>query len=229
MQKMMFNKTYGLESEVLERLKEMTRRVVPEKLLLDAMEYGGGDIGKRNRYLIEHAPFKVGEVVAVAQSYKEIDERSIVGYKDASDIQPGMVSPIFATESPGWNNKMFVRADLMPNQIRITDIKVEQLQDITDEDCGKEGIVPFTWRQWLKQEFGDFGPQKYKDWNVWTLPKFTEGLSDPWGDSDPNEFMADSPRAAFAVLIDRVSGKGTWESNPLVYAYTFELLETNKQ
>ncbi len=28
---------------------------------------------------------------------------------------------------------------------------------------------------------------------------------------------------AFANLIDRVSGKGTWESNPWVFAYTFEL------
>jgi len=29
----------------------------------------------------------------------------------------------------------------------------------------------------------------------------------------------------FAVLIDRISRKGTWESNPWVWAYTFELLE----
>ena len=41
----------------------------------------------------------------------------------------------------GWHNKMFVRADLMPHRIRITNVRVERLQDISDEDCLKEGIV----------------------------------------------------------------------------------------
>lgn len=35
----------------------------------------------------------------------------------------------------GWDNKMFVRAEHMPHRIRITDIRVERLQDISDEDC----------------------------------------------------------------------------------------------
>lgn len=30
---------------------------------------------------------------------------------------------------------------------------------------------------------------------------------------------------AYAALIDRVSGKGTWESNPFVVAYEFELID----
>lgn len=32
-------------------------------------------------------------------------------------------------------------------------------------------------------------------------------------------------REAFAYLIDMVSGKGTWESNPWVVAYSFELVD----
>lgn len=69
--------------------------------------------------------YKVGEIVAIAQSYKEIDHRGIVGHADASDFQPGMVSPIFADQSKGWENKMFVRADLMPNHIEITNVRLE--------------------------------------------------------------------------------------------------------
>ena len=34
-----------------------------------------------------------------------------------------------------------------------------------------------------------------------------------------------SPREAFAALIDKVSGKGTWERNPWVFAYSFELVK----
>jgi hypothetical protein len=36
-------------------------------------------------------------------------------------------------------------------------------------------------------------------------------------------FDFDSPRAAFASLIDKVSGKGTWKNNPWVIVYEFEL------
>ena len=34
-----------------------------------------------------------------------------------------------------------------------------------------------------------------------------------------------SPYEAFADLIDRVSGKGTWERNPYVVAYDYELVK----
>ena len=34
-----------------------------------------------------------------------------------------------------------------------------------------------------------------------------------------------SARLAFWYLIDEVSGKGTWESNPWVIAYNFELVD----
>ena len=34
-----------------------------------------------------------------------------------------------------------------------------------------------------------------------------------------------SAREAFAYLIDKIGGKGTWESNPWVVAYSFELVD----
>lgn len=34
-----------------------------------------------------------------------------------------------------------------------------------------------------------------------------------------------SPREAFSVLIDKVSGKGTWATNPWVFVYEFELVK----
>lgn len=30
---------------------------------------------------------------------------------------------------------------------------------------------------------------------------------------------------AFAALIDKVSGKGTWDSNPWVFVYEFKLID----
>lgn len=137
MKKIMFNDRYGLTEAVLDGSKTQTRRIMKGKPLFpsDEIESAGvlGDevqiIANGGESLITmKQPFRVGEVVAVAQSYKDaihpIDWVSIKLYEGTS----------------GWNNKMFIRADLMPHQIRITDVRVERLQDISDEDCIKEGV-----------------------------------------------------------------------------------------
>ena len=35
----------------------------------------------------------------------------------------------------------------------------------------------------------------------------------------------DNPRDAFAALIDEIRGKGTWDNNPYVFVYEFELVK----
>lgn len=40
-----------------------------------------------------------------------------------------------------------------------------------------------------------------------------------------SQYPFPNPCEAFAVLIDKVSGKGTWESNPYVFVYDFELVD----
>lgn len=137
----------------------------------------------------KHLPYKVGEVVAIAQSYKEV-------YPNA-DFE--MVGNGFMTESAGWNNKMFVRADLLPHHIRITDIEIERLQDISDDDIIREGV-------W---QFYDNKDLFYVSKNIGYAP----------------DVAFPTAREAFWFLIDKVSGKGTWESNPLVVAYSFELVD----
>lgn len=41
--------------------------------------------------------------------------------------------------------------------------------------------------------------------------------------------LANSPyrtaKKAYAALIDKISGKGTWDSNPYVFVYEFELVK----
>lgn len=219
MKKIMFNDRYGLTQAVLEGKKTMTRRIIPDieiewnrrgvvtlpvggfdhdVLFMDVRkilpDMGRSDYPAPTKY---QPRYERGEELAVAQCYKDIDYRGIVAYEDASDIQPGMVRPIPAQESAGWTNKMFVRADLMEETIRITDIQLQRLNNITDEDCLKEGV------------------EKWMDCYI------VSGIMENQG---KNNVCFDTPREAFAALIDRISGKGTWQRNPWVYVYTFELL-----
>lgn len=197
----MFNDRYGLTEVVLEKRKTMTRRVERidffpgsrkeqiEKLDTKEIQVWFGFDNKGNwiAQLISH--YAIGEEIAVAQKYKEL-----IGQGYLCRESDGWVSEEYVT-SPGYSNKMFVRADLMPHRIRIINIRVERLQDITEEDCLKEGIIA-----------GEQEPRLFG----FRLPKGTI-LS----------FL--TPREAFATLIDRISGRGTWKRNPWVFVYEFEL------
>ena len=176
--KILFNDKYCLTHAVLAGQKTMTRRV-----LKDNVSLGNWEETKK------HLPYKVGEVVAIAQCYKKL-------YPNA-DFE--MVGNGFMTESAGWNNKMFVRANLMKRHIRITDVKVERLQDISDDDIMREGV-------W----------QSYDQKNLFYVSKSIGYALDV-------AFL--SAREAFTYLIDMVSGEGTWNRNPWVVAYSFELVD----
>lgn len=221
MKKIMFNDRYGLTQAVLDGKKTMTRRVdkkLNHSLVTSISEWGIDDKGKAyititySTGLTEdvYPAYQIGEEIAIAQPYKDIC----------------LTDPIFfegMRKDAGWRNKMFVCAKYMPHSIRITDIKVEKLQDISIEDCEKEGIIHVNWRQYLKQDIDDYSPQPYKDHQLWTLPIFEESFIDSWAEQKQGEFAATSADIAFAVLIDRISGKGMWMSNSWVFAYTFEL------
>lgn len=222
MKKIMFNDKYGLTAAVLQGRKTMTRRLVGKRMTEDDIKaYLKGYTELANKC----AQYKIGEVVAVAQSYKDLGytkewvEQHISPNPNANWDDP------FEKKYPGWNNKMFVASKFMPHKIRITDIKVERLQDISKKDCFNEGIIPITWRQYLKQDIDDLTPQKYIDHYVYTLEKFREGIEDCWAESVPNEYMAEEANVAFAVLIFKTLGRKVWDANPWVFAYSFKLVK----
>ena len=234
MKKIMFNDRYGLTKAVLDGTKTMTRRVIPEVLNVedpDISEWGLTGGGKAMITLYEGGRpttdifpmYQPGEVVAVAQSYQTIldtvfgdDQQWKYGYmRDVEESHEKMWEDI-----KGRTNKMFVKADLMPHQIRITDIKVERLQDISVRDCYEEGIVYAKWRQWPKPD-----SREYIDHDVYTLGIYKEGILDPWAPDDPDAWIAKDPQTAFHVLIRKMMGVKKWESNPYVFAYSFKLIK----
>lgn len=198
MKKIMFNDKYGLTEAVLSGRKTMTRRIIPlcenDLNFLKVTDRGEWLFSSRTYTCLDGAfpAYKIGEEMAVAQSYRTLIEQ---GYL-ADDRKDGWVNEKYIT-SPGYSNKMFVRADFMPHRICITEIKIERLQDISEEDCLREGLLA-----------GEQEPRMYG----FRLPKGTV-----------ISFL--TPREAFAALIDRISGRGTWQSNPWVYVYTFELIK----
>lgn len=200
MKKMMFNDRYGLTQAVISGRKTVTRRIVDpqgkyeelrwwqpclefEECLYGYTENEGWE-GIEPRY-------NVGEIVAVAQRYD-------------SFLHPnnGVIEHDYQTTalaSKGWDNKMFVKADLMPHQIQIRDLRIERLQDISDDDCMKEGLE---WQHGANMFYVNYNRT-----------------------NNSRKLLGDTPREAFASLIDKVSGRGTWDRNPFVWRIEFELVK----
>lgn len=147
MKKIMFNDRFGLTDAVLEGRKTVTRRIVPVNILEKYFSYedwclsvgtsGCGKVERQYKDLSEFIvgngllPYQAGEVVAVAQRYEDIVCGAMFDNWEIKELQA----------SAGYTNKMFVKSELMPYKIEILDVRAERLQDITDEDCIKEGIM----------------------------------------------------------------------------------------
>lgn len=200
MKKIMFNDKYGLTQAVLDGKKTQTRRLIPKNKLLIVESFREEYYDLTFDYLnekeaIEHyflaeykekLPYKVGETIAIAQAYNDF-------YNDECN-------PTLFPSGAGWFNKMFVKGELMPHQIKITNIRIEKLQDISDDDCLKEGIIK-----------GKCGSENTHFMDAYYIP------------NDIQPYC--TARGAYSVLIDKVSGNGTWESNPYVFVFDFELIK----
>ncbi len=182
--------TEPLFPKVVDGYKTMTRRIIkpqPDDRGLRVTNVFEDWHGK------EYKPrYKVGEIVYLKEPYNnEIDGYLGVGYW----YVPSNIMQLNATIKP--KNKLFMPKKYARYFIRITGVRVERLQDISEEDCLKEGII---------KKHGS-----YKD--HYLLPGSKSYL---------NGYFY-SPQEAFAALIDSINGKGTWKSNPFVFVYSFNL------
>ncbi|MGN7786780.1 hypothetical protein ACTJIJ_19765 [Niabella sp. 22666] len=95
----------------------------------------------------------------------------------------------------GWykRNSLFMPKKAARHFLKVLDVKVERLHDITDADCISEGIEK-------EQGFYRFYP---------------------CNDLRDNTYI-DSPNLSFYSLWESINGVGSWAKNPWVFAYTFE-------
>jgi hypothetical protein len=143
---------------------------------------------------MKYAPYKVGDTVAVAQCYLD------VGCPQFDK---------FGRDVIGNTNKMFVKAELMPHKIKITNVRIERLQDISNDDCLREGLK----FRYMNMGSGSAATREdyyYEYINV---------------HNDVCDYGTMYPKETFSILMDRIAGYGTWESNPYVWVYDFELVK----
>lgn len=222
MQKIMFNDRFWLTYDVLGGRKTQTRHIITCPSTYKGQYVAGFHVYRNASGFFQVVPYdeeehdfetfirpryKIGEVVAVAQSYLDIAEEleDCNNASSAGEYEKRLEKASHYYYSgywyhPGFANKMFTSAEDMIHYIQITDVRVERLQEISDDDCLKEGIV----KMLTNAEYYTYCFFDEKKW-VW--------------------IDHSTPREAFADLINRACGKGTWEENPFVWVYEFKLIK----
>ena len=107
-----------------------------------------------------------------------------------------------STRSP-WRPSIHMRRSWSRITLEVTDVRVERLQDISDDDAQAEGA----------RRFDDI-PTSHP----------YPGHEPRWSCGDPlsTDDCMHSPKYAFANLWDRINGLGAWDANPWVWAIAFK-------
>ena len=215
MKKISFSDVCDLTACVLRG--EVTNKVMPVSMTLHVglsagvlMKVGPDDMtfyfNKEDVLCVEHEGrhyivpkqsqpiYAVGETVAVAQCLKDL------GY-DSNDKSDGHIYGLSHTLA--WTMKSHVSASQCKHFVKITGRQVKRLQDITDEEILHSGV--YRW-----QDMPDCPKlTKESDWILYGFYKLWDGY--------------ETPRKAYASMIDKTQKKGFWESNPWIVIYKFEL------
>ena len=83
--------------------------------------------------------------------------------------------------------------------LKITDIKVERLHDITEEDAIAEGANPSDKYMTIEQRHNNY--------------------------CNPSNLQGWSSKAGFEEIWESINGEGSWAANPWVWVLTFKRVE----
>lgn len=190
--------TLALTQLVIEGKKDMTRRLTTDR-----------------------RQYEVGEKVALAEAYGFI-WRELNAIPDKQIAYMRRLRSVLNVEHPSiipaWENKLFVRPELMRYQIEIIGKRTEHLQDISDEDILREGVFHGMCSS-RNIETGETGDYTWLDIKRKKLPNGHYHVN-------IKHNVHSNIRECFIEMINHICGKGTWEQNPEVYVYTFKLIDT---
>ena len=218
--------------------KSMTRRVIkPQPALRQSLwEWNSGAreaswAGSiaRPESMLQHAPYAVGDLVRVKEAWRLVDFEHIDGDWNASvlyraDNARGLrVHNLSPDVDLTWRSPLFMPEWASRYVLRITEVRVERVQDISVEDCAAEGILSLASirrRHYYATDNAEFALDQFA--SVWEAlhskpkPVLVKGVLDhyvsyPWEDTRETRDHRGKP----------------WQvmGNPWGWAYSFEVVK----
>ena len=137
--------TEEMFNAVIDGRKCQTRRIMkpqPQTFYNNIPFYSTGRTFEEGTIIAEIKPrYKVGEKDYLKEPYFIDDDRVIYRFDNYKDDH--LICK--------WENKLFMPEKHARYFIEITEVRCERLQDISDEDCLKEGIKTDGWCFWYEE------------------------------------------------------------------------------
>lgn len=153
------------------------------------------DFSKTFPYWKEKKPkYQIGDVIWVRETWTN----DLVADGDGDALYT------FKAEFPElkgvWKPSIFMPKDACRLFLKVTNVRVEKLQDISQEDAEKEGVE-------IGYEF-----KSVLGINIKTYKNYLFG-----------EFKWITPSLSFQTLWQKINGPNSWDENPWVWIYDFEV------
>ena len=189
---------------LLDGSKTQTRRLVKSHPLIDGGNFTDGFVRLPENHVIDDCPYgKPGDLLWVRETTRNRMLRVIYAADDATALDP-------IGRECGWNYSRNVCPGIhMPRALsrltlRVTDVRVERLQEISEADAVAEGTFPGA----------VYPPAGMTDHQVlaWKPDQSAAGVS---------------AKNGYRSLWESINGPGSWDANPWVWVISFECIKAN--
>jgi hypothetical protein len=195
----------AMVNAILQGRKTMTRRILGSGHSFGVKIKNGArawlNLEKCNsddfKEIITYCPYgKIGDILWVRETWLYWELFKAYVYK-ADDNDKLFLSFGQTIDNAKWKPSIFMPKDACRIYLRLTDVRIERLQDISEDDAKAEGL------------------------SFWQLDKRT-GYKDYLA-KDIRYF--ENPIESFKSLWQSIHGNQSWDNNPWVFAIEFERIE----
>lgn len=188
---------------ILNNRKTQTRRICKHQFwsFSELTDFNKNGIHKKSDPNVS-SRYQVGNILWIRESWNyndDLEEPYVYKQKHANEFLPEYHNPL------KWKPSIHMPFEAARIFLKVIDVRVERLQNISNEDAIAEGIKPLLMSNQQLIEQG----QLYQ--NYFQNGKFMDGLPPFW---------------SFNSLWCKINGGKSWESNPWVFVYEFELLKS---
>lgn len=143
--------------------------------------------------LIQCSPINIGDIIWVRETFGMEHSTNLLNVK----------FPIYKTDSNSylidkWKSSLFMPKYVCRLWLKVTNVRIERLQDISEQDALNEGIIC----EWIELTTMTFTAMDYLTGKM----KFDFSAKD-----------------SYKSLWEKINGKDSWDKNPWVFVYDFEV------
>lgn len=186
----------GMVQAIFEGRKTHTRRVVKGEGTIEKVKDNlcVNRTGKGNSKFVKMPKYQTGDILWVRETWKESPKQATwQKYSYKANYHPALA------ELGKWKPSIFMPKEACRLFLEVTNVRCEKLNDISEEDAGKEGIYVL-----------DIDPMNPLAFNY------------TYNGSKKAFF---STKDGFEHLWKSINGENSWTANPFVWVYEFKVIE----